>query len=100
MAQIVAAMAMTPRVTGPQLIAATALTALALTASVIFSASRSNLTLSAEDVGGLVMPPGMIMNRETSADAMRDMAAVDPDEVAYTAPSDARGDQPHDINHA
>lgn len=87
-------MAMTPIATKPQLIAVTALTVMALAASALFSASRWNLTLSAEDVGGLVMPPGMIMGRETSADAMRDMAAVDPDEVAYTAPDDVRGDQP------
>lgn len=38
---------------------------LALAAGILFSAYRSNLTLSADEVGGLVMPPGMIMNRET-----------------------------------
>jgi manganese oxidase len=85
--------AMPSRVTRPQLLAVTALTVLALAAASIFSAARYNLTLSAHDVGGLVMPPGMIMNRETSAQAMRDMAAVDLGEVAYTAPRDARGDQ-------
>ena len=86
--------AMPSRVTRPQLLAVTALTVLALAAVSIFSAARYNLTLSTHDVGGLVMPPGMIMNRETSAQAMRDMAAVDLREVAYTAPRDARGDQP------
>ena len=45
-------------------------------------------------MGDLVMPPGMIMSEGTSMDAMRDMAAVDPDEVDATAPADARGDQP------
>ena len=86
--------AMPSHVTRPQLLAVTALTVLALAAAAIFSAARYNLTLSAHDVGGLVMPPGMIMNRETSAQAMRDMTAVDLREVAYTAPRDARGDQP------
>ena len=86
--------AMPSRVTRPQLLAVTALTVLALAAAAVVSAARYNLTLSAHDVGGLVMPPGMIMNRETSAQAMRDMAAVDLREVAYTAPRDARGDRP------
>jgi FtsP/CotA-like multicopper oxidase with cupredoxin domain len=82
------------KVTGPQLAAVTALTLLALLGGVLFSAGRANLTLSAKDVGGLVMPPGMVMDRETTAQAMRDMAAVDPGAVTYTAPRDARGDQP------
>lgn len=45
-------------------------------------------------MNGLVMPPGMIMTQETSMEAMEDMAAVDPAEASYTAPADARGDQP------
>jgi FtsP/CotA-like multicopper oxidase with cupredoxin domain len=80
--------------TGPQVAVVAVLTNLALAAAFLFSASYANLTLSAHDVGGLVMPPGMIMTRETSGAAMRDMAAVDPSAVAYTAPTDARGDQP------
>ena len=86
-------MTMASTVTGPQMTAVTLLTVLALAAAFLFSVSRYNLTLSAREVGGLVMPPGMIMNRETSAQAMRDMAAVDLREVSYTAPRDARGDQ-------
>jgi FtsP/CotA-like multicopper oxidase with cupredoxin domain len=43
---------------------------------------------------GVVMPPGMVMNRGMSFEALEDMAAVDENEVAYTAPADARGDQP------
>jgi FtsP/CotA-like multicopper oxidase with cupredoxin domain len=81
-------------VTGPQLAAVTLLTLLALTAAVLWSASYANLTLSAKQVGGLVMPPGMIMTRETSADAMRDMAAVDPRDARYAALPHALGDQP------
>ena len=45
------------------------------------------------DVEGAVMAPGMIMTRDTPGEAMRDMAAVDPDAVRFIAPVDARGDQ-------
>ena len=69
------------------------LSVLALAAGVIFSASYANLRLSARDVGGAVMPPSMIMLRDTPGQAMRDMAAVDPRTVSYAAPADARGDQ-------
>jgi manganese oxidase len=81
------------QVTGPQLAAVTFLTLLALAAGVLIAISYANLTLSSRDVGGAVMPPGMIMTRDLPAEAMRDMAAVDPRAVAYTAPADARGDQ-------
>ena len=40
------------------------------------------------------MPPGMIMEPGMSDEAMRGMAAVAPSKVTYTAPADARGDQP------
>jgi FtsP/CotA-like multicopper oxidase with cupredoxin domain len=86
-------MTMRSRVTGPQLAAVTVLTVLALAGAFLVSIGRFNLTLSAKDVGGLVMPPGMVMTRETSGQSMRDMAAVDPGKVSYTAPKDARGDQ-------
>ncbi len=52
-----------------------------------------NLGLGAKDVGGIVMPKGMLMDFNTSADAMRDMAAILPRQVSFVAPSDARGDQ-------
>ena len=39
------------------------------------------------------MPPGMVMSRDTPAAAVREMAAVDPREVSYEAPADARGDR-------
>lgn len=45
-------------------------------------------------MNGLVMPPGMIMTSGMSKEAMQDMAAVDLGKVTYTAPADARGDQP------
>jgi hypothetical protein len=45
-------------------------------------------------MNGLIMPPGMIMTADMSPEALRDMAAVDPAAATYTAPPDARGDQP------
>jgi len=38
------------------------------------------------------MPPGMIMGWDTPAEAMRDMAAVQPRHVEHTSAADARGD--------
>jgi FtsP/CotA-like multicopper oxidase with cupredoxin domain len=81
-------------VTRPQLSAVALLTILALVLGVLLPAQKVNLTLSADDVGGAVMPEGMIMTSDTPGEAMRDMAAVDPDDVSYTAPASARGDQP------
>jgi FtsP/CotA-like multicopper oxidase with cupredoxin domain len=84
---------MTPNVTRPQLAVVGLLTSLALIASVAIPAMFVNLTYSAEEVGGAIMPPGMVMSRDTPAAAMREMAAVDPGEVSYSAPTEARGDQ-------
>ena len=81
------------RVTGPQLAAVGFFSLLALAGGVLIPANLVNLSLSARDVGGLIMPPGMIMPRDTPAEAMQDMAAVNPREVSYTAPATARGDQ-------
>ncbi len=52
-----------------------------------------NMGISAEEVKGAIMPPGMIMTSDTPADAMRDMAAADPRQATFTAPADAQGDQ-------
>jgi FtsP/CotA-like multicopper oxidase with cupredoxin domain len=82
-----------PDVTRAQLGVVTVLTVLALAAGVVIPAQRVNMGLSAEDVGGVIMPPGMVMTRDTPAAAMREMAAVDPDEMAFTASPQARGDQ-------
>jgi len=82
------------RATRPQLVSMALLSVVVLTAGLVFSASYANLSLGARDVGGLVMPPGMIMTRDTPGRAMRDMAAVDPTTVSYRAPAEARGDQP------
>ncbi len=83
---------MKPDVTRPQFAVVGLLTVLALVASVLVPAMFVNLTYSAEEVGGAVMPPGMVMSRDTPAAAMREMSAVDPGEVSYEAPAGARGD--------
>lgn len=81
------------RVTRPQLAAASFMSVVILAAGLVLAASVANLGIGARDAGGAVMPPGMIMTRDTPAQAMRDMAAVDPDALTYRAPVDARGDQ-------
>jgi manganese oxidase len=79
--------------TRPQLAVVTILTVLALIAGVLIPGNMVNLSLSREDVGKAIMPPGMIMANDTPGKAMREMAAVDPDLVSYRAPADAQGDQ-------
>lgn len=82
-----------PRVTKPQLASVLLLSVLALFAAVAWSALYTNLNLSIRDVGGLIMPPGMIQTWDTPGEAMQDMAAVDPRAVSYVAPAEAKGDQ-------
>lgn len=79
--------------TVPQVAALGAVSFLALVIGMASPANWLNMTLSARDVGGAIMPPGMIMDRDTPADAMRDMAAADPNLVAASYGMDARGDQ-------
>jgi len=81
------------RTTRMQLATMAGTTFLLLAAGIVFPGFFVNLTLSAKDVGGAIMPPGMIMPFETPAEAMRDMAAVPPRQVGYVAPPDAKGDQ-------
>ncbi|MBX3100714.1 MAG: multicopper oxidase domain-containing protein [Salinibacterium sp.] len=80
-------------VTRSQLVAVAGIATLALTVGMIAPANSVNMTLSARDVGGLIMPPGMIMTRDTPAEAMVDMAAVDPNSVTASYGSSDRGDQ-------
>ncbi len=84
---------MTPAVTTPQLVAVTAFTVLMLIGASTLPSAFFNLRLSARQVGGAIMPPGMIMTQETSADAMLDMAAVDPHQVSARYTLDAHGAQ-------
>lgn len=81
-------------VTRAQLGAMSLLTVLALVAGSVYAASQANLTVSARQVGNVVMPPGMVMRRDLPAEAMRDMAAVNPGAVRVEAPTNAQGDQP------
>lgn len=64
--------------TRPQLAAVAGVATLALLIGMILPANYVNLGLSVDDVGGTIMPRGMIMDRDTPAAAMRDMAAVLP----------------------
>ena len=84
---------MTPDVTRPQLAAVAGVSALALALGLVAPANWVNLRLSARAVGGAIMPPGMIMDRNTPAEAMLDMAAVDPRDVVARYGLDARGDR-------
>jgi hypothetical protein len=79
--------------TPAQRTALAAVSFLLLAAGMVTPANWVNLRLSAHDVGGAIMPPGMTMDRDTPAAAMIDMAAVDPREVTATYGVDVRGDR-------
>lgn len=81
-------------VTPAQLVAMSLLSVLALVAGSVFATSQANLTVSAREVSGVVMPPGMAVRRDLAGASMRDMSAVDPRAVRSSAAADARGDQP------
>jgi FtsP/CotA-like multicopper oxidase with cupredoxin domain len=81
-------------VTRPQLVTVTLFTALMLLAGMTLPSAFVNLRLSAHDVRGTIMPPGMIMTQETSAAAMLDMAAVDPRDVTASYGLDTHGAVP------
>jgi manganese oxidase len=69
-------------------------TGVLLLAGMVVPGFYVNLGLGAKDVGGIIMPKGMIMDFNTPAETMRDMAAILPRHVSYIAPPDARGDRP------
>src|SRR5581483_351873 len=77
----------------PQRAAMAGVTLFLLLTGMIVPGFSVNLSLSARDVDGSMMPPGMIMPFETPAAAMREMSAVRPRHVSYRAAPDARGDQ-------
>jgi hypothetical protein len=79
--------------TVPQLSAVGGVSLLALLLGLAGPANWLNLSLSARDVGGVIMPSGMVMDRDTPADTMRDMAAVLPNEVTASYGLEARGDR-------
>lgn len=79
--------------TTPQIAALGIVSVLALAIGMAAPANWLNLTLSARDVGGAIMPQGMIMGRDTPAESMRDMAATDPRRVTSSYGLAAKGDQ-------
>lgn len=79
--------------TTPQVSALGIVSVIALAIGMAAPANWLNLTLSARDVGGVIMPQGMIMDRDTPAEAMRDMAAADPRLVTASYDLAAKGDQ-------
>lgn len=79
--------------TQTQLLSLSGVTLLALVAGISGPAIWFNLTLSARDVGGIIMPPGMIMDRDTPAETMHDMAAINPNDVTASYGLDVRGDR-------
>jgi manganese oxidase len=85
---------MTSDATRPQVTALAAVSFLALALGMVAPANWLNLSLSAHDVGGAIMPPGMIMDRDTPAEAMLDMAAVDPRHVVESFGIEVQGNRP------
>jgi FtsP/CotA-like multicopper oxidase with cupredoxin domain len=79
--------------TRPQIVSVVFASAVALLVGLIGPANWRNLRLSAHDVGGVIMPPGMVMDRDLPADSMRDMAAVNPRLVTTAYRLDTRGDR-------
>ena len=80
--------------TKPQIVALGMVSVVALAAGMIAPANFVNMRLSSRDVGDSIMPPGMIMDRTTPADAMRDMAAANPNDVRASYGLNVRGDRP------
>lgn len=83
-----------PGPTLAQLVAVSGFTVVLVIAGLAVPAAFVNLGLHARDVRGFIMPPGMIMTPETSAETMHDMAAAEIDRVAFAGTPSARGDQP------
>jgi hypothetical protein len=79
--------------THAQLAAVASVSGLTLLIGMIAPANWVNLRLSSHQVGGAIMPPGMIMDRNTPAEAMLDMAAVDPRDVTASYGLEAHGDR-------
>ena len=79
--------------TPPQLAALAGVTGFLLISGMVIPGFSVNLGLSARDVDASIMPPGMINTFDLPGEAMKDMAAVKPRQVTYTASPDARGDQ-------
>lgn len=79
--------------TTPQLAALAGVTSFLLISGMVIPGFSVNLGLSARDVDGSIMPPGMINTFDLPGEAMKDMAAVKLRQVAYVAAPGARGDK-------
>lgn len=79
--------------TRTQIVAMAGFTSLMLMGGFAYPFTRVNMHLSAHDVGGAIMAPGMIMTFDTPGAAMRDMAAVDPRLIAFEAGPETTGAQ-------
>ena len=84
---------MTSDMTRPQLAAVGGVSILLLLTGMAAPANVVNMRLSARDVGGAIMPRGMVMDRDTPGEAMRDMSAVHPRYVTAEYGLDRHGDQ-------
>jgi len=76
-----------------QIAAVASFTTILLIGGFAYPFMKVNMSLSAHDVGDVIMAPGMIMDFDTPADAMRDMAAIDPRLASFEAEPDAMGGQ-------
>jgi FtsP/CotA-like multicopper oxidase with cupredoxin domain len=88
---------MSSMATAPQLNALGGVSLFCLLLGIAAPANWLNLSLSVRDVGGVIMPRGMIMDRDTPADTMRDMAAANPNNVTAAYGLSARGD--HELGY-
>lgn len=79
--------------TPAQRIALASVSFIALLVGLIIPANFLNLSLGARQVGGLLMPRGMIMDRDTPADAMREMSFVNPKLADNDLDVNQRGDR-------
>ena len=77
----------------PQIWGLGSVSLLALLTGMAAPANWINMRLSAHEVGGLIMPPGMRMDRDTPADAMRDMSFANPRNSTAGYALNVRGDQ-------
>jgi hypothetical protein len=79
--------------TRAQITAVASFATLMLAAGFAYPFMKVNMSLSAHDVGDLIMAPDMTMDFNTPGAAMRDMAAIDPREVTFAADAGAHGGQ-------
>ncbi|RCW87912.1 DUF4396 domain-containing protein [Phyllobacterium bourgognense] len=77
--------------TRTQVVAVATFTTLMLAGGFAYPFTKVNMQLTAHEVGDVIMAPGMIMDFNTPAGSMRDMAAVDPRLTAFKADADAQG---------